>query len=610
MCFASAPQDYKPPSDFPDIWGAPRICLDLELSGLDPRRGSHIIGVGLRTNDGLFDTYYPVAHLNGPNCNKEHVLNWLRAGLKGYKGEITGSDVAGIDADFLQCAGIFAPQAKWRDIQWAEPLLDEHALSYGLDALSLKYLGVPKQEQGMVEMYGKDWKKNMADVHPGHLQTYVSGDLNQPLLILDKQLAALEKENLLDLYYLECRNAPFLHYMKRLGIRVDLARAEELSKEFGAKIEELSGRLNKMAEMEVNFRPSDSLFEAFDKLKIKYPTTEKGNPSCTNQWLETQSDEFCQTLTKIHELDKIKGTFIDGYILDRNIAGRIHCNFNPLRRSDDGGTKGTVSGRFSSTDPNLQNIPVRTDVGKLIRALFIPEVGYDFFSRDYSQIEYRLLVHKAVEAKCKGAEIAQKMYYNDPTTDFHAMVAELTGLERKPAKNLNFGLVYGMGKKKLARTLKVDADKAEEIMHTYHSRAPFIKEIFNKAMNHAQEFGFVTTLLKRRARFNEWEPKPEWRGEGQQRARTHKALNCILQGSAADMFKNAMVTTWESGLIYEGGPLQVQALVHDEKAGSVDPGFEGQTYLEEMNHIMETTIPLLVPVKCEGSTGRNWAEAH
>lgn len=615
MCFAVPPIDYKPPTDFPDIWSAPRISLDLELSGLDPRRESHIIGVGILTHNGQ-GNYYPIAHNNGPNCNKDHVLSWLKDGLKGYNGEITGSDVAGIDADFLQCADIFAPQAKWRDIQWAEPLLDEHAFSYGLDALSKKYLGISKQEQGMEEMYGPDWKTRMADVHPGHLQTYVRGDLNQPLQILDKQLAALKREDLLDLYYLECRLAPFLHYMKRTGVRIDLPQAERLSLEFGGKIKEYSNKLNEMAGFEVNFRPSKSLFSAFDKLGITYPFTAptknhpNGSPSCTNKWLETQDHEFCKLLETIHEYDKIKGTFIDGYLINSNINGRVHCNFNPLRRADDGSSQGTVSGRFSSTDPNLQNIPVRTELGKMIRALFIPELDMKFFSRDYSQIEYRLLVHRAVVEKCRGAKIAQKMYMDDPTTDFHAMVSELTGLERKPAKNLNFGLVYGMGKDKLARTLKLSEEEAAEIMGTYHKRAPFIKEIFKKSMNRAQDRGYVTTLLKRRARFNEMEPKPEWMGEGMQRARTHKALNCILQGSAADMMKKAMAEIWESGIIYEGGPLQVHLTVHDELDGSVDPGFEGMSYLDEMNRIMETTLPLTVPVKCEGNVGANWAEAH
>jgi DNA polymerase I-like protein with 3'-5' exonuclease and polymerase domains len=613
--------DYTPPTDFPDIWRDPRISLDLECQGLDPRRNNgHIVGVGIRT-DNWKGNYYPTAHLNGQNCNKDHVMSWLRDGLKRYKGEIVGANVALFDADFLQCTGIQAPNAKWRDIQWAEPLLDESAFSYGLDALATKYLGMTKQISGMEEKYGLNWKEFMEEVHPAHLQDYTQGDLSLPLAILDKQLVALKSERLLKLYYLECRLAPFLHYMKRTGVRVNLDRAQQLSDEFAVKITELSNKLNELAGAPVNFRPSGSLFAAFDRLGIQYPFTEAtekqiakgkttGNPSCTGDWLKTQAHPFCALLREIHEYDKIKGTFIDGYILNSHVNGRIHCNFNPLKRADEDGNRGTVSGRFSSTDPNLQNIPVRTELGKLIRALFLPEVGMDFFSRDYSQIEYRLLVHFAVTTHCKEAEVAQKMYIDDPTTDFHAMVAELTGLDRKPAKNLNFGLVYGMGKEKLARTLGVSAEEADRIMTIYHSRAPFIKDLFNKAMNKAQDKGYITTLLKRRARFNEMEKMPEWRGTGQQRARTHKSLNCILQGSAADMMKKAMVDIWESGLIHEGGPLQVHMTVHDELDGSVAPGVEGDIYLDALNNMMEIAIPLVVPVKCDGSIGKNWAEAH
>ena len=311
---------------------------------------------------------------------------------------------------------------------------------------------------------------------------------------------------------------------------------------------------------------------------------------------------------KARECDKINGTFIEGYILDSHINGRIHGEFHPLKRADAEGNRGTVSGRFSSTHPNLQNIPGRTELGRQIRELFIPEEGWNWWSSDYSQIEYRLLVHFAVVTKCQDANIAQQMYIEDPKTDFHQMVAELTGLDRKPAKNLNFGLVYGMGKAKLARTLGVSDIAAAEIMDTYHGRAPFIKELFNKAMNKAQKTGFVKTLLNRRARFNEWEPK--FYGEGKQRARTHKALNCVLQGSAADLMKLAMVQIWEAGLFTDDGPIHCHLTVHDELDGSVENSERGKKALDEVNHIMENAVRLKVPVLCESGTGKNWGEAH
>ena len=313
-----------------------------------------------------------------------------------------------------------------------------------------------------------------------------------------------------------------------------------------------------------------------------------------------------ELLSTVREYDKIKGTFIEGYILDSNIKGRIHAEFHPLKRADSEGSRGTVSGRFSSTNPNLQNIPVRTELGKLIRELFIPDDGRLWWSKDYSQAEFRFLVHYAVKAKCHGADIAQKMYQDNPDTDFHVMVSELTGLARKPAKNLNFGLVYGMGKAKLARTLGVDDIAAAEIMEIYHGRAPFIKELFNKAMHKAQSTGFVKTILGRRGRFNEMEKK--FYGEGMQRAHTHKALNCVLQGSCADLVKTAMVNIWEAGIV--GKDLDIYLTVHDELDGSVELGKAGEEKLQEISRIMENSIKLEVPIKVDSGVGDSWAAAH
>jgi DNA polymerase-1 len=244
----------------------------------------------------------------------------------------------------------------------------------------------------------------------------------------------------------------------------------------------------------------------------------------------------------------------------------------------------------------------------MIRELFIPEENYSWWSLDYSQIEYRLLVHFAVVAKCKDAKIAQQMYIKDPNTDFHKMVAELTGLDRKPAKNLNFGLVYGMGKAKLARTLGLDDIAAAEVFEIYHGRAPFIKELFNKAMNKAQKTGWVKTILNRRARFDEWEPA--FRGSGDQRARTHKSLNRILQGSAADLIKLAMLKIWDSGILYEGGPINCSLTVHDELNGSFEPSERGRKALKEVQNLMENAIRLKVPVLTEMGQGSNWGQAH
>jgi DNA polymerase I-like protein with 3'-5' exonuclease and polymerase domains len=255
----------------------------------------------------------------------------------------------------------------------------------------------------------------------------------------------------------------------------------------------------------------------------------------------------------------------------------------------------------------------------------------DWYSADYSQMEYRLLVHYAVLSGCREATTVQKTYQENPAADFHQMVADLTGLDRKPAKNLNFGLCYGMGVKKLARSLGLidtsgePLQEALDIMEKYHDRAPFIKEMYNRASDRASSKGYVKTILNRRCRFNRYEPKFKERGQvfaplpydqavsvyGQKvkRAGTHKALNRILQGSNADITKKAMVDIWESGLL-KSGNITLEITVHDELDGSVDPGAAGEKALGQLTEMMATAVPLNVPTLVGMGTGDNWGEAH
>lgn len=633
---ADAPA-YGPPTEFPSFRDAKRICLDFEThdpdlfaKGPGVRRDGYIVGTALNIDD-QYKNYWPMRHVYGPNCDPDKVTSWLRDELRDFKGEIVGANSNLYDGDYAQHAGIRAPKAKWRDVQWAEALIDESSESYSLEALGEKYLSEGKSDAPLKTLYGEDCKLHFREIHSGHAAPYAVQDVSLPFRILDKQKEALRKEGLVKLFDLECRLNPFLLYMREKGVRVNLHKAEQMEQDFTIQRNSLIHELSMDAGFPVNIYSNEQIGAAFDKFGVQYPLTDKGAPSFRAQWLKRQTHPFAAKLQEAREIEKLRGTFIESYILDGHINGRIHCQFHPLRSaSEEEGERGTVTGRFSSTDPNLQNIPTRTELAKHIRELFIPESGWIWWARDYSQIEYRMLVHYAVLAACQGAEVAQRMYIEHPDTDFHVMVSELTGLARKDAKNLNFGLAYGMGIWKLALTLGlVNADgspapKAIEVMDTYHDRAPFIKAIYNLASDRAQRVGFVKTILNRRSRFNTYEPRRSERGQhfddlpyGQalaaygevRRAKTHKALNRVLQGSAADLMKMAMVLIWEAGLIHENGPLAVHLTVHDELDGSADPGAEGQKYLSELQHIMETAIPLKVPVLTSGSTGPNWAAA-
>jgi len=334
-------------------------------------------------------------------------------------------------------------------------------------------------------------------------------------------------------------------------------------------------------------------------------------------------------IVKARSNDKIAGTFIQSYILESHINGRLHCMFNQLK-SDEGGT---VSGRFSSSGPNLQNIPARDPIlGPLMRSMFIPEEGMRWGSLDWSQIEYRLLVHYASITKGIDATEAVRMYRTDPKTDFHSMASEITGVPRKQAKNVNFGVVYGMGVPKLAADLGMTIDEAKGVMAQFQENAPFMRGMLDLCSNRAAAKGEIKTILGRKRRFDVWECKyfdkdtqkvesafvqqnnlDEWTSDNEKRMRgeprrafTHKALNALLQGSAADLMKKAMVQMWDAGIF---DVLVPHLTVHDEFNSSVPDTKEGMDAFGEMRHIMETAIELDIPVLADGEIGSNWDEA-
>jgi DNA polymerase I-like protein with 3'-5' exonuclease and polymerase domains len=626
---------YRAPTKFPPIKSAKRISLDLETQGLDPLRGGYIVGVTVKTDDG-FQEYYPTRHKGGPNCDEAVVLRWLKDQLHGYTGEIVGANSNLFDAFFLLKAGITADSAKWRDVQWAEALLDEYAISYRLEAIAQKYLSEGKTSDVLIEKYGENVKEHFSEVHPGHASPYALVDVDLALRTYEKQIPALEADELTALFDLECRLTPLLNYMRERGVDVDLDKAVQLERELKTKYQDACQQMANTFGFQVNPSSPKDLARAFQVLGIKYPLTEKGNPSFKNDWLKKVKHPFAALLNEAREFEKIRGTFVEAYILNGHLNGRIHTQIHPLRRADEEGVRGTVSGRFSTSDPSLQNIPIRTELGAEIRGLFVPEFLMDWYSADYSQMEYRLLVHYALLSKCKGAEGVQKTYIEKPDIDFHQMVADLTGLDRKPAKNLNFGLCYGMGAPKLAASLGLANEdgspkqEALDIMETYHARAPFIKEIYNKASQQAERQGYVKTILGRRCRFNLYEPRftkdlpanipyagampleeaeRYYKGIKLSRAGTHKALNRVLQGSNADITKKAMVDIWESGLLKEGN-ITLTLTVHDELDGSVDSGEAGKRALDKVKQFMVQSIPLQVPTLVNAGIGSNWKEAH
>jgi DNA polymerase I-like protein with 3'-5' exonuclease and polymerase domains len=661
------PKNYVLPTRFPNLSRASRIAWDWETK--DPKIGD--LGNGVYRKDGrivggaiaawdkegkLFHAeYYPFAHRNGPNLDEKNVIRYFQDQLNFFEGELVGANLL-YDGDWGQSVGIVPAFAKWRDVQWAEALIDEMSFTYRLEHLGKKYVGLGKVTAGLKELYGPDYIKRFDEVHPGHAREYGLGDVLLPNAILKEQYKVLDDLGLRDLFELESRLTPFLLYLRRQGVRVSMDRATEfgrtLTEKRDAKLKELCD-LTGVHWTPDNFGTPKFLDYVFQKLNIKPPRTKKGDVSVTDKWLKNLDHPMGKLLEAANKYDKAQSVFVQSYVFDYAVGDRIHGEFHPLRKADENEEYGTESGRFSGSHPNLQNIPARDEeIGPMCRSMFIPEEGAEWWSLDYSQIEYRFLVHmasimpvlkgegEAAVRRRKSLESVQaviKLYQEKPDTDFHQALADLVTkvlgreFKRKDAKNLNFGLVYGMGLLKLAQDLNMlgpdgkPNEHVKPLMETYHGAAPFVKDLYDLCIHNAATKGEIRTILNRRSQFDFWQPR--WRAKDKvygelpyiqaintygfdlERCQTHKALNRLLQGSAADMMKAAMVRAWESGVFSSTKDFTCSLTVHDELDGSIFPSRRGKEAYDELQHIMSNALPLNLPVLVGAGLGADWSEA-
>ena len=630
---------WKMPEEFPDLSRAKVIVVDIETrddhlkdKGPGVRRGGYIIGVSIGTGDG-FRTYYPVAHDEGPNLNKNAVFSWLRKELSRPHQIKLGTNLL-YDFDFLAEQKVEA-KGLWYDVQNAEPLIDENSGKYSLDALSTKYLKRKKKEEELErECEKRGWKgdvqKHLWRLPARLVGPYSEEDVDLPLKIFREQKKILESDGLWDLFLLETRLMPMLLHMRRIGVRIDTKKLEIVIRDMRKRIAKKKAELNALAKGSVEYWAAASIAKAFDHLGIPYPRTPKTKqPSFTHDFLKKCPNPIAALILEVRTLDKFIGTFLQGSLNDQLIGERIHCLFNQ-QRSDE---YGTVSGRFSSSHPNLQFIPVRDEeLGPLCRSMFIPEEGCWWGKADYSQIEFRIFAHYAMG---NGSDGFRQQYIDDPYTDYHAWCSEIASIVRREAKTINFGIIYGMGLAATAKNLGRSLQETQTFLNKYHDKLPFVKHTLQKASETAHDNGFVKTILGRRRRFILWEPF-DWRfakqisavrdrklmekvvkdeidkavkdgreapRPGTRRAGTHKALSAVIQGSAADLIKKAMVDIWESGICAVIPP---HLTVHDELDSSVPRTAEGKEAFEEQAHLMENAIPFKVPVIVDRELKENW----
>jgi len=637
--------EWVAPTEYPDLRNAEEIAIDLETRDPDLKSlgsgsikgNGEVVGIAVAV-DG-YKNYFPIAHGEGPNMDRDKVLNWFKDICESPATKIFHN--AMYDVCWIKSMGIKI-NGRIIDTMIAASLIDENRFNYTLNALSWVYLNKGKNETLLnkaAKERGLDPKADMWKLPASEVGAYAEEDAALTLELWHHLEKIIIEDDLENIFNLETDLFPCLVDMRFLGVRVDVEKANQLKKELTKKEEELLFQVKKATGIEPQIWAARSIAQVFDKLNLPYATTEKSNaPSFTKNFISNHTDPIVRMIAEARKINKVSTTFIDT-ILDHEYKGRIHADINQIR-SDEGGT---VTGRFSYHNPNLQQIPARDpDTGPLIRSLFIPEENCKWGTFDYSQQEPRLVAHYALSFNYETAKAIATSYENDPSTDFHQIVADMAQIDRKEAKTINLGLFYGMGKAKLQNELNVSKEKANELFDIYHSRVPFVKQLMNGVMSVAQNKGRIKTLLGRRCRFPKYEPilrgsewgtfvpaedhetmlelknmgphlkdedgniikdsegKPKknyWYNNGHRRAFTYKALNKLIQGSAADMTKKAMVDLYKEGYL-------AHIQIHDE----LDFSIESDKQAGIIKEIMEQAVDLEVPNKVDYESGPNWGE--
>ena len=610
-----AQTEWVRPTEFPDLRHVDEIAIDLETRDPDLiKKGSgsiigngEVIGIAVATKH--YKGYFPIAHEGGGNMDRVKVLYWLKDILESSSTKIFHNAI--YDVCWLKKMG-FKINGDIVCTMIAAAITDENRFRYDLNSLSWHYLGYGKNERALAEAaeeWGIDPKAEMYKLPAMHVGSYAERDAEVTLGLWQELKKEIINQDLEDIFDLETELFPCLVDMRFKGVRVDIERAHAMKTEFKKAEQELLHKIKGETNIDTQIWAARSIANVFDMLRLEYPRTEKtAAPSFTKNFLQEHKHPVVNMIAKAREINKAHTTFIDS-ILRYEHNGRIHAEINQLRNT--GG--GTVTGRFSYQNPNLQQIPARNkDLGPKIRSLFIPEQGHKWGCFDYSQQEPRLVVHYASLYKLPSVYDVIDAYTNDSSADFHQTVADMAEIPRSQAKTINLGLFYGMGKAKLQAELGVSKEKAADLFNQYHAKVPFVKQLMEKASNRAQDRGQIRTLLGRLCRFHLWEPNQfgmhkamshedalKEHGPGIRRAYTYKALNKLIQGSAADMTKKSMLELYKEGII-------PHIQIHDELAVSITGEEEAKKIIE----IMENAVTLEVPNKVDYEFGSNWGDIY
>ena len=627
MSFLVPTMDWKAPdmSTLPSWADAQAVSVDVEFCapnlkthGYGLRYGGHVAGVAFAIEDGPAH-YLPIGHELGGNLPADKVWRYLRDQSAAFKGTLVGNGLQ-CDLDYLWDHDVmFSGATKIRDIQVADPLLDELQSSYTLDAIAKRWGFEGKDEvllRQVANAFGVNPKKDLWRLPASAVGAYAEQDVRLPHLIRRKQERRIDDEGLWKVYDLESALLPALVRMKRRGIRVDLDKVEQIERWTVQVEQECWDQVRHATGIQLSVgqaKLASALAPVFDHLGIELPLTPKTQKPTIDKaiFFKYRDNPVVGAIAKAREFSTLRTTFC-AQTRRFLVNGKVHSTFNQLRKTDetDDGeedekdSEGARYGRCSSTKPNFQQQPTRHPMyGKLWRSIYLPEPGCEWVCADFGQQEPRWLTHYAELAKLPGAKEAADRYRNDPKTDNHQMMAEMTGLPRKDAKIIFLGLCYGMGGAKLCRSLglpteiwitpdgkkvEVAGKEGKAILDQFNSRVPYVKLLAKMAEELASKRGYVNAGMRRCHFPKDAHGNYDW---------AYKALNRVVQGEAANQNKVAIVAADAAGF-----PLQ--ATIHDE----LDYSESDRKRAFQLKELMETCYPCLVPAAVDLEIGPNFGE--
>lgn len=601
---------WVPPTDFPRLHGVVSLDFETHDPGLSEvgsnwcRPGvGDVAGFALGWEDG--ERYYPIAHEGGGNVDRIQALKYL-ADLSRQSDIRFVYHNAPYDLGWQWGRLGFKPANTPYDTQAAVALLDEYRQrnnqGYNLNAVSADYLGRLKDETLLnhaARYFGLDPKKDLWKLHSKYVGPYAEGDASNTYDLWKVLEPLLRAEDLLGIFDLEMRYTVVVTAMRMRGVRVDTDRAVQFAETLREREAEAAKQLKALVGFEVPFAAPDAIEKAMKVRGIQYPRTATGRASFTAPWMKTIDDPLTKYILQGRRCQKVRGTFIEGFFIRLATNGRVYPQINPLPTDE----AGTVSGRSSCTDPNLQQLSAKDpEMAREVRGICLPEEGAEWAALDYSQQEPRLAVHFAYLAGVPGALKIVQQYRKDPRTDFHDLVNNMAGgIGRPRAKILNLALIYGKGEAATCHELgfetewintrngrrEVAGPEGKAFLEKYHEAVPFVGGLKEACKRAVKKRGYIRTLLGRRCRF----------GEG--KSRDHTAVNRLAQGSAADQLKKANVDMYE-----QLGEVPL-VNVHDE----IGMNKWSDAQIQLAVDVMVNTTPLEVPTIVDVATGADWGQA-